>query len=38
MHDNCFTVTPPKVGFLAARFSHITRVSYDLSAAKMQDM
>ena len=38
MHDNCFTITSTKVGFMADGFSHLTRVSYDTLAANMLDM
>ena len=32
------TNTATKVGFLAARFSHLLRLSYDTSAANILDM
>ena len=38
LHDNGFANTSTKVGFLAARFSHLLRLSYDASAANVLDM
>ena len=36
---NCLhAITSTKVGFLAARFSHLLRLSYDTSAANILDM
>ena len=38
LHDNVFANTSTKVDFLAARFSHLVRFSYDTSAANILDM